>query len=297
MINFPNLNNRQLFFVFGLNKSGTTFLQSLINSHPKAVCPSEHHLTTIRKLMEEAVQHYRRLIEDFDCKTANQGVTHDDELAIQTLYLTWVEGLFSMAAATADESVSHVGINDNSLDQNLEFHAQWLPGSKYLFIVRDPRDVAVSLYYHRLRTELNFASSGISLGKTAAAIGRGWQAKVERVSRFNISHPGRVELVRYEDLIGERRNAVLSRVLGFLGLDTEKENPIPAMFVANDLAKLKKREKSKAKLEGTPEDYGFYRSGRKGGWKKELSAAEVAMLEKPARSAMKRLGYQVVTEE
>ena len=53
----------QIFFTFGYNKSGTTYLQQLPDAHPKANCPPEHHLSGFAKYMQNFAKQYRALIQ------------------------------------------------------------------------------------------------------------------------------------------------------------------------------------------------------------------------------------------
>ncbi|MDF1755781.1 MAG: sulfotransferase [Verrucomicrobiales bacterium] len=289
------LSGRQRFFVFGLNKSGTTFLQSLINSHPSASCPSEHHFLSIWKVINSGLEGYRKVIEDFDEKTSRQGVAFNEEITGRDTYRAWLDSLFLTACREGD---THVGLNDNSLDSNLDFHAELFPDSKFLFILRDPRDVAVSLYYHRKRTEDGF---DIPLSRIASSVGKKWVSVIENVTNFSEKYPGRIEIVRYEDLISDSKQSSLSRILKFLGLPASG-SITAAMFEANDIARLRKKE---ATVQGTVENgtgcspetnYGFYRTGTKGGWREELSEADIESIESSAGRLMKKLLYPLVSQ-
>lgn len=266
--------------MFGLNKSGTTFLQSLLNSHPAIACPGEHHFGSIWKVLHQGIEAYRRVIEDFDQKTARQGVTLSNDLTAHLAYRGWLESLFQSACVGSE---THVGLNDNSLDARLDFHADLFPDSKFVFILRDPRDVSVSLFYHRKRTEPGF---DVSLSEIAESISRKWVEILENVSDFSKEYPGRIEIVRYEDLISNDKQFNLQRILKFLELPTS-DHTIEQMFADNDIGKMKKRESSRQN-----ESYGFYRSGKKGGWREELSMRDVARIELTAGKLMRKLQYQ-----
>ncbi|NNE90184.1 MAG: hypothetical protein HKN23_00910 [Verrucomicrobiales bacterium] len=277
---------RQSFFVFGLNKSGTTFLQSLLDAHPNVNCPSEHHLTTVRNMLDQGLTSYRRVIEDIDRKTAKQGVRLDEDRLREVLYGTWVRELMNTGAG---KNTTHVGLNDNRLAESLPEHFEQFPEARFVYIVRDPRDVAVSLWHHRLRTEPDFAESGTTLEDVAIAIASKWMVYLKAVQEHAESHPGRIEMVRYEDLIDETmRQQAMSQVLGFLELSDEPEL-IRHLFEATDLEKMQSKEKG----EEESGEYGFYRTGRKGNWRTELTQEQIWTIEYVASDMMERLRYPI----
>ena len=48
------------FFCFGFPKSGTTYLQMLLNSHPDLSCPSEHQLDEILNKLPSLITEYNK---------------------------------------------------------------------------------------------------------------------------------------------------------------------------------------------------------------------------------------------
>ncbi|MEO0417060.1 MAG: sulfotransferase domain-containing protein, partial [Verrucomicrobiota bacterium] len=269
------------FFVFGMNKSGTTFLQSLFDSHPEANCPSEHSFRSVKKSVDQVADQYQKVLENFDKNTARQGVMFDSEKLKQKLYWSWVEDIFSQHIT---DDVKFVGINDNTLDEHLGQHANKFPDAKFVNIIRDPRDLVHSIYYHRKRVEANFDDLGIDMDRMADSVAQSWVKKIRSVQAFNKSHPGRVEIVRYEDLIHpERRVTNLRRVFQFIGLSASVPQ-VEEIFSHNELDD--KRTREVATMDKS--DKGFYRKN-KTNWKDELTSGQVEKVEAHCAELMKLL--------
>lgn len=209
------------FFLFGQPCSGTLYLQQLINAHPEANCPPEHHLSTIWKSSAKLSANYQDVIRKVDSKNAGNGHDIDPEKIRRELYETWLEHLF---VNYADESISHTGINDNRLDANLPYHAAMFPKARFVFIARDPRQVTVSVWRFKKENDPGFDRDGTQLTALAASIGKEWSEKIHNVQDFSQTLPGRIELVRYEDLLKpESRSVTLKRIFDFLELPADPE--------------------------------------------------------------------------
>lgn len=82
------------------------------------------------------------------------------------------------------------------------------PGGRFIFILRDPRDVVAS------QMKRGFDQSVLEICAK-------WNNCLKTYKRFNSAHPGSCMLIRYEDLITHpRRN--LDYLFKFLSMDTEE---------------------------------------------------------------------------
>lgn len=128
---------KKFLFVRGYQKSGTNWVNNLLNLHPQVICRGEYHFPIILKGIQSFLQinnfntkfdniarkHFEGLIKD--CLTHNTS----KKPAFKTMWFgdktpwnfNWIE--------------SHVILEDAS----------------YILISRDPRDILVSQIYHRLR--------------------------------------------------------------------------------------------------------------------------------------------------
>lgn len=252
------------FFVSGLNKSGTTFLQMLLDAHPKIVCPSEQHFKTLFESLPKLSGKYSQTIEYFDTVTSNQGTRFQAEGFADYLLNAAIDYLFAFAV---DENTALTGLHDNSIIHNIERLATIVPGAKYVFIIRDPRDVGISLWYHNMRVSDKFAESGQNINATVKVVSKRWRELVGAKLAWQEKHPELVYIVRYEDLIGGERAAQLGGLLEFLKTDNS-DDVIKSMFDVTDFDKLKAKQ---AKKDSNNSTGSFFRAGKKGDWRNTLN--------------------------
>ena len=274
----------QRFFVSGFPKSGTTFLQMLLDSHPNINCPSEQNLSYLFQHLFKLSTNYRRVIRDMDRKTGGQGLRYDGQAFFAATMRAAVANLMESGATPED---THFGINDNMMASHGDLVARLMPRTRFIFIVRDPREVAVSLWHHKLRTEPAFAERSPPITETVAFTARAWPAYLAKMQDFRKKWPRRCHVVRYEDLRGNDRDRHLVQMLQFLEAPATGDT-VRAMWKANDFDALRSREQNK---EG--EKAGFFRSGRTDSWRDEVPPAAIAELMAAVTPTMQRLGYSI----
>ena len=170
-------------------------------------------------------------------------------------------------------------------------------GKRVILLVRDPRDVVVSLYYQkRFRrsayegTLADFVDEPVGGFDAVLRFYDAWAAQLDV--------PADLLLVRYEDLHADPA-AELRRMLDFVGLpDVPEEVVADAVSYASfdSMRQLEERDafasdKLRPAVAGEPGSYKT-RRGRVGGFRDELDAAAVARLDaKMAASSAHAYGY------
>ena len=168
-----------------------------------------------------------------------------------------------------------------------------------VLIVRDPRDLAASLANHNSQP-LDDAIAAMARADSAVAGADDRQAlqlrqQLRGWSGFNGSWLDQcdvpVHLLRYEDLLADTVGE-LRRVLAALDLALD-----PALLQRaadlSDFAGLQAQEERSGFREA-PVRLGegrFFRSGRAGGWRQELTPAQAARIEADHAAMMRRCGY------
>lgn len=166
-----------------------------------------------------------------------------------------------------------------------------------IYVVRDPRDVALSQYhFHRKRKLLQDGASieefisRFVAGKTSPYAS--WGENVASWMSTRGDRPGFM-LLRYEDMI-ENTIRELAKVAHFIGLQASQEQLAQAV-ARSSVHEMRRLEQKQALLwsstKETRQDVPFVRAAKPGGWEAELPEASVREIEGAWADLMKSLGY------
>ena len=182
----------------------------------------------------------------------------------------------------------------------------------YFYIIRDPRDVAVSWAKHSeisINKSIDFLINELSgtewnhskeslLPKSIApkVVLSSWEKNIISWTTNNLSCPRMI--IRYEDLVYDKKNIILSIVnffnknfgIKFLDLDSK----IQKILESTDFEKLKKEEEKTGFKEAT--NGPFFRFGKKNQWKKILNKDQVKKIENKFCKTMLAFGYELSKE-
>lgn len=172
---------------------------------------------------------------------------------------------------------------------------------RIIYIVRDPRDVAVSYYHYAIKIKWidqnypieQFVPRLISgefdvRARWAAA----WSDHVMSWVSMRNESDGFL-LLRYEDMIQNAEHE-LSRVASFLNFEPTPERLTRAVQLssADHMRNLEKREAQEWQLtQNTRQDKPFVRAAKSGSWEQALPALSVALIESAWGPTMRSLGY------
>jgi hypothetical protein len=191
----------------------------------------------------------------------------------------------------------------------LKSHESFQPHyPRVIYIVRDPRDVAVSFYHHNVKARnipddypmASFVPRFIA-GEFDRKFGS-WRDNVLSWTVLRRDDQGFL-MLRYEDLKSDTAN-VLANVVAFLDRCSFREinSNSGALQRTIDLSspeKMRALEKQEAGgwvlTKGTRSDKPFVRSATAGGWKSELAPESVDAIESAWGDLMRNLGYELVS--
>lgn len=168
---------------------------------------------------------------------------------------------------------------------------------KVIYIVRDPRDVAVSYYFHQIKFRDIDETMTIDAYIDDFIAGKSdpfgsWGENVGSWLGARMNNKGFL-LVRYEDLLSQPE-IELKKIAVSLGIKkTEEELHRAVERSSLKIMKASERETGKKweSLKKTRSDMQFVRSGKSGDWKDCLSKGSVNKIENSWRGLMLELGY------
>ena len=273
------------FFIVGNDRSGTTMLRMILDRGPDVAIPPESMFLTdlddafargepsdaraAAALMERVWHHPKvRLWE-----LPGPPPPVPPGLAGPDAYRFVVEAPFRAFAAKhakprwADKTphyVHHIG----------ELLAVW-PRARFVVLVRDGRDVALSL------RRMPFGPNN------AWAAAPWWARGIRAGEQAGRAHPGQVLSVRYEDLSGRPRE-VVPHICEFLGLSFA-----PEMLV------LEEADRSRIvrdQVSWFPTLFDGINTSAVGRWRREMSARDQRVFAARAGAELERLGYDVAVD-
>jgi hypothetical protein len=276
------------FFIGGAPKSGTTWIQRTLDLHPEIVCSGEGHLHQyiVRPLADTMREYNKKLAAVGDLVYEGRpylpALGRNEQLAMLRVVLVQLLGRRTKPGARlfGDKTPANARI--------VEDFAVILPGSKFIGMLRDPRDVAASRLGHAKRTghtEAEQADTAFYLEVVKAAA-LDWQGCADAMRKFAKERPDQSLSVRYEDLIADP-HAELRRVFGYLGVQT------PEPLLAEIVEQSRFEAFSGGRARGVENGASFYRKGVVGDWRNQLTADALAIVLDICGEAMGSAGYDV----
>jgi hypothetical protein len=268
---------RSIVFLVGMPRSGTKLLRELLNRHSAiAIFPNESHF--IPGLQRRAGPYgdlrdrdafsalYAELAGTiFFERLERQGIVIDEDEWFGRLQggdiRHALEALFDCYAAMTGARI--VGDKTPEYLTAIPLLSELFPGAKFVHIMRDPRDYALSMRN--------------AWGKSLLRAAQRWKTRIRKFGADVRAHPVEYLEVRYEDLVSDPR-PILQKTCDFLGVPFE-----PAMLTL---------EQPVENLGDTQGAATIVRDNF-GKWKQELGEDEVRQIEAIAGKLMSELGYVV----
>jgi hypothetical protein len=180
---------------------------------------------------------------------------------------------------------------------------------RVIYIVRDPRDVAVSFYHHNIKAGNipdNYPMEDFVRGFIKAEFDGKWGCWGDHVLSWLLLRQNRPDffLLRYE-MMKEEPQHELARVTRFLhegsfsGVSSSPEKLQRAIDLSSPerMRNLEKEQSAYWVLtKKTRRDKPFVRTAKAGGWKSVLSPNSVAAIEAAWGPVMRTLGYGLVSD-
>lgn len=275
---------KQLFFVGGTEKSGTTWLQLMLDAHPEATCRGEGHF------FDRLAPDLGRLLNEYGGFVGGLNERVFAEIApfptprpklFHGLARTAIAGLMA-EYATAPGLVA-VGEKTPATVRCLGRVEQLFPEAKVILILRDGRDVVVSGWFHVIRQH-GRENADTSLAAYCRRVARAWRHDTQAALAFRDRRPEHVLLLRYEDLHAAAEPA-MARTFRFLGLDSGPKT------VAAAVAAGRFEQVSGGRGRGEEDRDSQFRKGIVGDWKNHFDAETEAIFQEEAGDVLRRLEH------
>lgn len=278
--------NKELFFICGAMKSGTTWLQLLLDGHPHIACRGEGHFEHIlAPNLQKALNDYNQKI-DHKNKTIFREIPGYPLLSRDHYLFLLVSTIgLQLAAYGNDPGIRAIGEKTPGNIRALPLLSYLFPNSRFIHIIRDGRDVAVSGWFHNLRltpdwTKETFGSLTNYIDRLAPI----WVKAMQAGLQFGQSNPNRYLQLRYEDLYSDTPNEV-TRILNFLDVDAAPG------YVTGCCEAGAFRRLSGGRESGEEDAESHFRKGSIGDWRNHFDDAAIKAFEKHAGSVLREMGY------
>jgi hypothetical protein len=314
-----------VFFIVGQGKSGTTWLMNTLDAHPEILCKGEGRfferdfvqMTTLEELQGERL----KTIQPSSLYGALSSSEH---------LTTWIERSVWTDGVDVDEhlgNLSRLAVN-YFLTQRLSKTGKKIVGDKTTFsreeilyeigtlypeariihMIRDGRDVAVSMIHHMWNYSKDEGAfydlepedlkkrdayrkdpalaEGLFTEKRLRSIARMWATQVGAAVEYGPALFGEnYAEVRYEDLL-QRPEEEVGKLLSFLGADASQEL-VRHCIESNSFEKW-----SEGRNRGQEESSSFYRKGVAGDWRHVFTEQDKRIFKEIAGDLLIELGYE-----
>jgi hypothetical protein len=293
---------KDLFFIVGIGRSGTTVLTSLLNKHPQLHClPEANFLVFFLKAWKDHKSYSEKDVNSIFQEIIIYSASHPwlgwefnpEEVRQKVLAATKNNSQFSFqqlcemiyrefrisgddkpgTAVLIDKNPSYT-IYMNEIYQNVD--------AKFIYLVRDYRANVLSR-----KQSVYYKSDNIAFNAQR------WKLFNKMAYRFYKKNPADVLLLRYEDLVSHPQRE-LSRIFQFTGVKEVEYRP-QQKTADIDIDRIKIDERFKERFRKKYSDLNKpLNAERLRAWEKQLNDEEIALSEAICGKFAMKLGYQKV---
>ncbi len=254
----------QLFFVGGAPRSGTTWLQYVLDSHPDVCCRGsgffmQHLAAPLDAMMTERRQAVVAKNLHLSSHTGGYPLSEPDDIE----FLLGTGVLLALRQQTAGKTYQAIG---EKTPENVFFFARLkrlFPGAKFIGIARDPRDVLTSAwhFFHKPAPgEDENAAKTAFIASACPSLNSGARTMLALMKEF----PSDCMIVTYERM-RESPASVATALFRFLGVSASDG------IVTDCVDRTSFVALSGGRPSGVTENGSFFRKGVAGDWRSTLT--------------------------
>lgn len=270
------ISGKNLLLIIGAPRSGTTWLQIMLGAHPLVATTVEQ--TLYSRYTAPWIAAWQREAANIEQGRWYQGLPYlwseDEFYDFLREFVGRVYGRVLEGKPQATHVLGkHPGYSAHVHDIN-----RLLPGVRFIHVLRDGRDVALSMVAARKR--IGFGAGTI---QDAARAWKEYILAAREASRYQ----GRYLEIKYEDLLSDGP-ATLRTVFDFCGLPVDSDQVV-AILEEHQFERMKARRQAADGKART--GAGHYRQGQAGGWQAQLGARQRCIFHQLAGDLLCELGY------
>jgi len=253
-----------MFFVGGAPRSGTTWLQHVLNAHPEISCEGEG------LFMQQLATPIDRALAARNQEIAGKNTNLFSHFGGYTLspqtdadFLLGSGILLAFERQLAKKTVRVVG---EKTPENVFLFPRLktiFPHCKFIGIARDPRDVMTSSWHFFQKTSINGDEEATKLGFIKVAL-PALKSGMRAILDLPKQYPGAAMMLTYESMRAEPAK-VAAQLYRFLGVSDAPE------IVADCVARTSFAALSGGRKAGEEKNGSFFRKGLTGTWQDTLS--------------------------
>ena len=276
-----------VFFLLGRGRSGTSLLRAILDSNPDILVAPEAMFVMHLYGKYRDVRNWNRtrILEFYDDLWTEQRLVKwglDRDQLRQTLLAVdrsssfadlcrTVYGQYALSQGRPDTRI--IGDKNPHYSLCIAPLVELFPDSKFIHIVRDPRDNILS--YQRVRFDVN----------GTAALAFRWRQYNEAIMQYRLRLPDRFMLLRFEDLV-QNPAVELARLCSFLGVTYSSE-----------MLEYYRQERVETQFDWHQNLSKPLDSTRIYAWKKNMDPAEAKLAEVICADVAQELGYALYYTE
>ena len=279
--------SRDLFFVCGAPKSGTTWLQRLLDAHPELACSGEGHLFSLFEgELSTALRKYNRALRSSNAEVYDGDgpyVELDDDDAA---FLLVTASALLLGQRSLSDGVRAIGDKTPTNGIYAPRILSLFPSARFVNIVRDGRDTVISGLHHIRRVAQAHGRADAPLPPlegSVAMLAKRWVDFVAPTHEFAQQHPDSMITVTYENLHREPVR-VLGEIVEFLGVDSSET-------VVADVVETSSFSTLTGRAPGDEDVDAFLRKGVVGDWENHFDDQSLAVFDQIAGPWLEVYGY------
>ena len=276
---------KDIFFVIGIPKSGTTWIQNILNGHPDIWCSGEMAFRKLAARLEQVATDYNNDVFEMNERHIGQNVgylrfTQENlnYVFLNTIYLLFSDWVLSSNAIC-------LGAKNPDLAQDLGLFAYLLPKAKFIHIIRDGRDVTISGWHHNHRMNGKILKTYPDIRDYVEYCVKAWSSGIEKARSFGRNYPSRYWEFCYEDL-HRTPDPIIKQMLEFLDVDSSD----PMVDRCRQAGSFKTL--SGGRQRGQEDPGSFFRKGIIGDWKNHFDQSCLDTFMRYGGDLLRELGYE-----